>query len=366
MGFRPKAEKGLRLQQIAREELSKLQSPLSKLTRNSHIPIRNMKDWVCRSPETRRHMSDLSGKIARPANSFLLYRSAYAARIIEWSSTDNYQVVSQLAGKSWKREAKDVKEEYKRLAEIEKAYHAKAHPGYKFAPRKRRTDQKRLKPNYSGASSPNATLNRNYAMCLTECDDKQDIRASVSLNSGELESPMMIYLDPRLKWETDETQLQHSQNLESLDIGNGWSCTEHPQCLKYYSSTTLTLLEPAYERMQPFGMQEMFKGSGMHTQLPNFYRDNPNPLVGQQICGNSEYPTWLEEPTGDSYMAINKTLSTLDSTPYCLDPYPTEELCETLSSELSNGTTSDGACNLGAELIWCGHLKSCPLSYELV
>lgn len=240
--------------------------------------------------EDRRQTSKKSGKIVRPTNSFLLYRSAYAARISEWSSTENYQVVSELAGKSWRFEANDIKEKYERLAKIEKEYHAKAHPEYKFAPKKKQTNRKRLEPNCPGTSGPNATLNRNYAMCLTECDDKQKIHASVSLDSRELGSPTMIYLDPRLKWEADKPQLQHSENLKSLDIGNGQSCTENPQGLGYYSSTDPTLLEPAYNNMQPFGTREMFKDSGMHTQLPSFYHDTSSPLVGQQVYGNIGYP----------------------------------------------------------------------------
>ena len=86
--------------------------------------------------EVRRHqVSEMSGKVARPMNSFLLYRSAYADRTKKWVSKNNHQVVSQLAGKSWKLETVDIRKKYERLATTERNNHAKAHPGYKLAPK---------------------------------------------------------------------------------------------------------------------------------------------------------------------------------------------------------------------------------------
>lgn len=328
MGRRPKAAEGLRLQPIARMELPELHSPLSEMTKHlTHIPIRNMKDWVCRPTETRRYMSKRSGKITRPMNSFFLYRSAYADRIKELFSVQNYKVVSWLAGESWRKlEEKKVKEEYENLATIEKNNHIKAHPQYKFTPRPRKTRTDRKKRPFKlnlGTSRLNATLN-SYTRCSTECDYEQKIRDSGSLSAGEHGSPAMIYFDPWLKWEADKPQPQLFQNFECLDLENCRLCTENPQGSRYCSSTTSAMLGPAYDNMQPFGTQDMLKDD---NQLPKFYRDTSDPLVGRQVYGNSGYPIWLEIPTEDSYMAINKAQSTPDSTPYFLDPYPTEEFC---------------------------------------
>lgn len=93
---------------------SKLSSPLSELTKHlTHIPIRDMEDCVHRPIEVRRHqVSKISGKVSRPMNSFLLYRSAYAGRTMEWVSKKNHQVVSQLAGESWKLEMVHIRKKY--------------------------------------------------------------------------------------------------------------------------------------------------------------------------------------------------------------------------------------------------------------
>lgn len=51
-------------------------SSLSELTKHlTHIPIRDMEDWVHRLTEIRRHqVSKVNDKIARPMNCFMLYR----------------------------------------------------------------------------------------------------------------------------------------------------------------------------------------------------------------------------------------------------------------------------------------------------
>ena len=105
---RPRAPK---FRHRAKMDPPTLTSPLSELTQHlTHIPIRDMEDWVRRPIEVRRHqVSEMSGKVARPMNSFLLYRSAYADRTKKWVSKNNHQVVSQLAGKSWKLETVDIR-----------------------------------------------------------------------------------------------------------------------------------------------------------------------------------------------------------------------------------------------------------------
>lgn len=103
----------------------------------SHIPVKDIDAWVNRSAEDRRkEVAKKKGKIARPMNSFMLYRSAYAERTKEWCAQNNHQVVSRASGQSWPLEPKEVREKYEKLAAIERDNHQKAHPGYKFAPNK--------------------------------------------------------------------------------------------------------------------------------------------------------------------------------------------------------------------------------------
>jgi hypothetical protein len=96
-----------------------------------------MDSWVRRSEEVRHEeVARKNGKVARPMNSFMLYRSAYAERTKEWFAHNNHQDVSEAAGASWRIETPEIREKYERLANIEKANHLKAHPGYKFSPSK--------------------------------------------------------------------------------------------------------------------------------------------------------------------------------------------------------------------------------------
>ncbi|KAF4227566.1 hypothetical protein CNMCM8980_007235 [Aspergillus fumigatiaffinis] len=98
-----------------------------------------MHSWVQR-PDEERHQEVLKrhGRIPRPLNSFMLYRSAYADRAKLWTAHDNHQTVSVITGLSWNIETPQIRRMYKDLAKIEKRNHARAHPGYHFTVRKRR------------------------------------------------------------------------------------------------------------------------------------------------------------------------------------------------------------------------------------
>ncbi|KAF3481528.1 HMG box protein [Arthroderma uncinatum] len=112
-----------------------------------------MEAWVNRPVETRLNEAKIkNGKIARPMNSFMLYRSAYAERTKEWCSQNNHQVVSRASGQSWRLEPREIRDQYRRYAATERHNHHKAHPGYKFAPnRKQNTPM-----NQNGAKSLSA------------------------------------------------------------------------------------------------------------------------------------------------------------------------------------------------------------------
>lgn len=114
-----------------------LTAPLSELTRDmTHIPVKDIHAYVQRPLETRWHEAEVAGKIPRPMNSFMLYRSAYAERTKEWCSQNNHQMISRLAGQSWVKESQQVRLLYEKYATIERDNHGRAHPNYKFAPNK--------------------------------------------------------------------------------------------------------------------------------------------------------------------------------------------------------------------------------------
>ncbi|KAJ5482674.1 hypothetical protein N7539_006120 [Penicillium diatomitis] len=100
-------------------------------------PIRDMEAWVNRSQDERKlEVNAKNGEIPRPMNSFMLYRSAYIARIKSMLGRNCNQNVSRVAGLSWKAESKEVRAHFEKLAIIERQNHAISHPGYKFKPNK--------------------------------------------------------------------------------------------------------------------------------------------------------------------------------------------------------------------------------------
>jgi hypothetical protein len=114
-----------------------LNAPLSILTENMEVPVRDMEAWVNRSVQERlAETKKRNGYVTRPMNSFMLYRSAYAERTKVWCAANNHQVVSSVSGASWPLEPKEVRDFYNELANIERFNHANAHPNYKFSPAK--------------------------------------------------------------------------------------------------------------------------------------------------------------------------------------------------------------------------------------
>lgn len=114
--------------------------PLSLLPAVAHIPLKDVAAHIKRPVSTRRTDAAYSRNrkhqaIPRPSNSFMLYRMAYTDRIQALiREADNHQVVSSVAGESWRMETLEVTDEFKELAEVEKVQHAKAWPNYRYQP----------------------------------------------------------------------------------------------------------------------------------------------------------------------------------------------------------------------------------------
>lgn len=114
-----------------------LAAPMSVLTADSNLPLKNMLSFTSRSVAVRLGEAQKAGKIPRPLNSFVCYRVAYADRIKQWASEDNHQNVSRIAGASWKLEPEIVRKFYIQCAETDKANHLEAFPSYKYNPHQR-------------------------------------------------------------------------------------------------------------------------------------------------------------------------------------------------------------------------------------
>ncbi|EED24298.1 HMG box protein, putative [Talaromyces stipitatus ATCC 10500] len=128
---RPKATKANKIADF------RLTGPLSQVTQHlTHVPLKDMEAWINRPAEERRREAAKRGKVTRPMNSFMLYRSAYSERTKKLCSQSNHQIVSCISGQSWALEPPEIKEQYELLALVERDKHHKAHPDYKFTPNK--------------------------------------------------------------------------------------------------------------------------------------------------------------------------------------------------------------------------------------
>lgn len=162
---KPRVSRTPRIQRRAKKmrERSKpnVTAPLSESTKHmTHIPLRDMESWVHRPIKIRmQEVARRNGRVARPMNSFMLYRSAYAERAKQLITETNHQKVSEAAGESWKIESREIREKYELLASIEKNNHLKAHPGYKFSPSKKdkNPDEVRSEPDPERGPSPTSS-----------------------------------------------------------------------------------------------------------------------------------------------------------------------------------------------------------------
>jgi len=140
----PRPKKAPKAVKVGKTQGPAIDQPLSVLTKGYTIPVKDMEVWVNRSVETRlEEVEKKNGHIARPMNSFMLYRSAYADRVKQFCRENNHQVVSQVSGASWPLEPKEIRELYEKYASMERDNHHAAHPTYKFAPNKNGSAKKR-------------------------------------------------------------------------------------------------------------------------------------------------------------------------------------------------------------------------------
>nr|POE91148.1 transcription factor ste11 [Quercus suber] len=143
----------------------KLTAPLSILTKDMSIPMKDINAWVNRSLEMRRQeVEKRNGYVTRPMNSFMLYRSAFAERTKAWCTQNNHQVVSSVSGKSWPMESQEVRDQFNEWATVERHNHQAAHPEYKFSPSKLNIKRRRgeYSPDLEEINSVDSDLDHNH------------------------------------------------------------------------------------------------------------------------------------------------------------------------------------------------------------
>jgi HMG (high mobility group) box len=135
------------------------------MTKDWAIPLGDVEAKVNRSAEQRQgevHSKKNNGKVPRPMNSFMLYRSAYAERVKEYCKEGNHQIISQITGASWAMEPQEIKEMYEKYADLDRQNHQKAHPDYKFAPNKNGPASRKRKARDDDDDEPTDWEDRDY------------------------------------------------------------------------------------------------------------------------------------------------------------------------------------------------------------
>lgn len=95
-------------------------------------PVRDLTDWVHRSPDARIDEAQEKGKESRPMNAFMLYRSAYHEPVKDYLRRKKYpthgQAISRIIGLGWLSELEAVRVKFEDLASIERQNHLALHP----------------------------------------------------------------------------------------------------------------------------------------------------------------------------------------------------------------------------------------------
>ncbi|KAF8523998.1 high mobility group box domain-containing protein, partial [Gautieria morchelliformis] len=72
----------------------------------------------------------------RPRNAWIIYRCAKVEELTQLRGMRQSDI-SQIVGKMWRDETAEVRTEFERLSDIEKAEHQMAYPDYRFRPMKK-------------------------------------------------------------------------------------------------------------------------------------------------------------------------------------------------------------------------------------
>lgn len=275
-----------------------------------------------------------NGRIARPMNSFMLYRSAYAERTKELSAQNNHQVVSETAGDSWKIEPKEIREKYENLANIEKTRHLQAHPGYKFAPCKKdkQTGEERSEPDVERESTPmssppfsqvgrgmNSGVERNSW-------ENRDFNAPFDQDHG---LPSGSFLSS--SWQTGHPGRPFSGMITSEPQAAHYMPTSIPpgvlsmQEFQYPQSTPLAGLpgDTHQELLQPqtsMPMPSAYTEAQLYPQLDLQLLKRGSSSPAQTVYHNGPYHLWQDGPASNYYLPATSSIAP-NATPYTMSGY---------------------------------------------
>jgi hypothetical protein len=244
-----------------RRELSdpgiKLEAPISQLTEHFHTtPIKDMDAWVARSAHERQNeVRKKNGKISRPMNSFMLYRSAYAERTKRLVGANNHQIVSKVAGMGWKLEPIEIRRKYEDLAKQERDNHAATHPDYKFSPNKMPPANRR------NSGSPTLADEGFFS------DMDSDLGSTIGRGSSYIHSRSQSFEEAYYDSSRDSSPFGPDSMMTPGYIHPSWQNTSHPNGLPVMQPSSLqsqeSYTEDAHFRSSSPNQQDMGYGSSL-------------------------------------------------------------------------------------------------------
>ena len=258
----PRPKKATRAAKVAKTRGPVIAEPLSVLTRDYTTPVRDMEAWVNRSVDIRmQEVQRKNGYVARPMNSFMMYRSAYAERVKQYCKENNHQVVSQVSGSSWPLEPKEIRSHYEKLASLERDNHQAAHPDYKFAPNKNGSSKKRkdLDDDASDMSDPDWEDSRRGGTKRSRLGRHDTSR---SRTSTPFETPRAIQHPMAHTWHPSSYQAANPDGQAPMVLGSD-------DYGSHYYQTTIT----------PYG-QYAEDVSVRRLENPFPHHNLPTPLIG--------------------------------------------------------------------------------------
>lgn len=306
-----------------RRELSdsgiKLDGPISQLTESFHTtPIKDMDAWVSRSAlERQDEVRKKNGKISRPMNSFMLYRSAYAERTKRLVGANNHQIVSKIAGQGWKMEPIEIRRKYEELAKLERDNHAATHPDYKFSPNKAPTSNSRR-----DSGSPSLTPGH-IAGEGGFSDMESDFGSTAYRGSSYAHSRSQSFEETYYDSSRDSSPFGPDSMITPGYVHPSWQNTSHPSGLPMMQPSSLQGSESYggdmhYRPISP-NQQDMGYGSSLaglpgaaHHELlqPQITHGLPMHDMDPRLLSNGGESSGVANMAGPSYTATPDSYST--------------------------------------------------------
>ncbi|KAK4864951.1 hypothetical protein LT330_001574 [Penicillium expansum] len=308
-----------------RRELSdpgiKLDGPISQLTESFHTtPIKDMDAWVSRSAlERQDEVRKKNGKISRPMNSFMLYRSAYAERTKRLVGANNHQIVSKIAGQGWKLEPIEIRRKYEDLAKLERDNHAATHPDYKFSPNKNPTATSRRDSGSPVLTSGHLGEEGSFS------DMESDLGSNTYHGSSYAHSRSQSFEETYYDSSRDSSPFGPDSMMTPGYVHSSWQNTSHPTGLPMMQPSSLQSSESyggdIYRSTSP-NQQDMGYGSSLaglpgaaHHELLQPQLTHPShglPMhdMDPRLLSNGGESSGIATMTGPSYSATPGSYST--------------------------------------------------------